>query len=165
MGNGPQLVRGGVLGSLLTLLVIAAVIGFLGYFFYCPCERSPGGYLLGDVVEQPVEDWSFANEVALCQVQVSRGFLPHSINLNCMADQGDLFLSCASCEGKAWSTAALQDPEARLRIGEAVYPVRLRRVEEPVELDRAWQARARKTGQGEGTPREAGWWSFAVTSR
>lgn len=162
----PVRTRGGVLRSLLIVLVLGGVAAFLIYFFYCPCERTPGGWLLGDVVDAPVDDWSFANSVPLCQVQVSRSLLPHSINLNCMAtDDGQLYLSCASCEGKTWSTAALSDPAARLRIGESVYPVRLARVQDPGELDQAWQARARKTGRGQGNPREAGWWSFRVTSR
>lgn len=159
-------VTGGVLRSMLVLLLLGAAVAFGVYFFYCPCERTPGGWLLGDEVDTPVDDWSFANTEPLCQVQVSRGLWPHAINLNCMAvPDGRLYLSCASCDGKAWSTAALKDPAARLRVGERVYPVTLQRVEDPAELDQAWQARARKTGRGEGTPREAGWWSFRVASR
>jgi hypothetical protein len=157
--------RGGALAVALTVVVVAAVAGFAVYFFYCPCERTPGGWLLGDEIEEPVRDWSFANDVPLCQIQVTRGVLPHSINLNCMADaEGRLYLSCASCDGKAWSTAVLEDPRARLRIGEKVYPVHVTRVENPAELDRAWQARAEKTGAGAGEPRQEGWWSFRVAS-
>lgn len=156
---------GAAAGTLLTLLLVGAVAAFLTWFFYCPCERTPGGWLLGEEVDDPVTDWSFANAVPLCQVQVRRGFVPHSINLNCMASGGALYLSCASCEGKAWSTAALADPDARIRIGDKVYPVRLRRVEDPAELDEAWLARARKVGRGADIPRQDGWWSFAVTSR
>lgn len=156
---------GAAAGTLLTLLLVGAVAGFLIWFFYCPCERTPGGWLLGEEVDEPVTDWSFANEVPLCQIQVSRGFLPHSINLNCMASDGELYLSCASCEGKTWSTAAIADPRARLRIGGKVYPVRLQRVEDPAVLDEAWRARARKIGRGAETPRQDGWWSFHVVSR
>ena len=141
-----------------------AVGGTAVYFFYCPCERTPGGWLLGEEVEEPVRDWSFANDVPLCQIQVSRGILPHSINLNCMASDGELYLSCASCEGKVWSTAVLEDPEARLRIGDKVYPVRVTRVEDPAVLDEAWRARAEKTGRGHDVPRQDGWWSFRVES-
>ncbi len=118
---------GALLIFLGTILLIGVAAGAV-YFFYCPCERTPGGWLLGEVVEEPVSDWSFANDVPLCQIQVYRGFLPHSINLNCMASDGDLYLSCASCQGKVWSTAALAHPESRLRVGDKVYPVRLLRV-------------------------------------
>ncbi|MEQ8859855.1 MAG: hypothetical protein RIC56_14525 [Pseudomonadales bacterium] len=159
-------IRGGALALALGLLLVAGAVGFAGYFFYCPCDRAPGGWLLGDVVAEPVEDWSFANDEPLCQIQVFRGGVwPHAINLNCMASEGRLYLSCAGCEGKAWSTAALAHPEARLRLGARVYPVRLTRVEDPAVLDEAWNARARKTGRGEGSPRQDGWWSFRVVFR
>jgi hypothetical protein len=156
---------GGVLGTLLLVVVVLAVGAFAVYFFYCPCERTPGGWLVGEEVAAPVADWSFANEVTLCQIQVARGILPHSVNLNCMASDGQLYLSCASCEGKVWSTAVLVDPEARLRVGDKVYPVQVTRVEDPAVLDEAWRARAAKIGRGSEMPRQDGWWSFRVESR
>ncbi len=157
---------GHLLGAILTALVVALVTGFLVWFFKCPCERTPGGYLLGEQYSQPVSDWSMANEVALCQIQVSGGFLPHSINLNCMASQqGELYLSCASCEGKNWSTRVLVNSDARIRIGETVYPVTVTRVTDDEGLREAWTARALKTGARADAPQPSGWWSFNVVSR
>lgn len=142
------------------------------WFFTCPCERMPGAYLTGEQIEAPVADWGFANEVQLCQIQTRSGILPHAINLNCMADSnGRLFLSCSQCEGKRWSTAALQNPSARIRLDGLVYPVNLRRLQDPAELDNAWQARTLKLsgssgdGAGELPQRPGHWWSFQVTSR
>lgn len=155
----------GAAAGLVLFALLLALGGFAAYLFYCPCERIPGGWLLGDEVGQPVADWSFANDVPLCQVQVDRGLLPHSVNLNCMASNGELYLSCADCDGKTWSTAALRNPDARLRVGERVYPVRLTRVQDPAVLDEAWRARAVKTGRGSGEPRQEGWWSFHAVSR
>lgn len=146
-----------------TVVVVAAAIGV--WTSLCPCERVPGGYLFGESVDEPVSDWSFANSEPLCQIQVSAAGVPHSINLNCMAAEGALYLSCASCEGKYWSTAVLERPAARLRIGERVYSVTVTRVLDPMVLDVAWRARADKVGRGADQPREEGWWSFEVTSR
>lgn len=160
--------RGGAVTALLLLLAGAAVAGFLVWFLYCPCERTSGGYLLGPEIDEPVTDWSFANDparVPLCQIQVDTGWLPHSINLNCMASKNELYLSCASCDGKRWSTAVLTNPEARLRANGEVYPVTVTRVTDPDILDRAWMARAAKRGRTEDRPREEGWWSFRVVSR
>ena len=157
--------RGRILTTLLLVLAAALTAGILVWFFSCPCERSPGGYLLGNEVEGQVNDWSFANDVPLCQIQVSAGLLPHSINLNCMAADGELYLSCSGCEGKRWSTAASENPEARLRLMDDVYPVSLTRVQDPAILDRAWIARAAKLGRPTETPRRDGWWSFRVVSR
>ena len=160
--------RGMALTTLLLGLAVLAVITFLIWFFYCPCERISGGYLLGEEASAPVDDWSFANDmetVRLCQIQVDAGLLPHSITLNCMADNGELYLSCANCDGKNWSSAVLKNPSARLRAGGTVYPVTVTRVTDPATLDRAWIARAAKLGRPTDTPRQEGWWSFRVNSR
>jgi len=150
---------------ILALVVVAAGTAAAVWTFTCPCERTPGGWLFGEVVADPVTDWSFANSVPLCQIQVSNGPLPHSINLNCMAAEGRLYLSCANCEGKTWSTAALARPAARLRLDRAVYPVTLTRVADPATLDLAWRAREAKLGRDPDRPREDGWWSFLAESR
>jgi hypothetical protein len=155
---------------LLLVLVTLGVVLFGGASYWavaCPCDRTPGLYLRGTVATAPVADWSFANQVPLCQVQVDAGLLPHALNLNCMASStGELYLSCAGCAGKRWSTAALENNQARLRLNDTVYPVTLTRVMDPAELDRAWSARAAKTGtSNNASPRDDGWWSFRVTSR
>jgi hypothetical protein len=155
----------GMIGLVLLGLLVLAAAAIAVWTIQCPCERTPGGWLVGEVVDEPITDWSFANTVPLCQIQVSRGLLPHAINLNCMAAAGRLYLSCAGCEGKAWSTAALARPEARLRLNGSVYPVRLTRVEDSATLDEAWRARETKMGRDPDRPREAGWWSFLVESR
>jgi hypothetical protein len=48
-------------------------------------DGTPGFALRGELHEAPVTDWSFANEVDVCQIQISVGWRPHSLNLNCMA--------------------------------------------------------------------------------
>lgn len=129
-----------------------------------PCGPLPGGALSGDEVTSAVRDWSFANEVPRCAVEV-RPASPHSVTVNCMAWQGRLFVSCSKCAPKRWSRYALEDADGRVRVGEHVYPVSLRRVEEPAELDAVWRARAAKLGEDEPEPRPEGWWSFELTSR
>ena len=147
--------------ALTALTLIAAVV--LTFWYVCPCERTPGGPLRYVEQAQPVTDWRFANDVGLCQLEV-RGAVPWSINLNCMSTEGKLYIRCARCEGKYWSTTALRDPRGRIAIGQKAYPVNLRRITDPAELDQAWQARAAKTGRGSNQPRAEHWWSFELTS-
>lgn len=158
-----HIVRGAALTVVIGIL-LAAVLAWAGYFFYCPCAVVPGGWLLGEEFDEPVSDWSSANDVGLCQVQVAAG-LPHSVNVNCMASEGKLFLSCSNCMGKRWSSAALAEPRGRIRIGDAVYPVTIKRVKDPATLDEAWLARSAKLGRPIETPRAVGWWSFQIESR
>ena len=162
---GPNRPAGAVGIKLLIALMVTLIVAIAVWTGICPCERIPGGYLLGEEIDEPVSDWSFANAVPLCQIEVRAAGLPHSINLNCMAADGALYLSCASCEGKYWSTAVLERPAARLRIADRVYPVIVTRVIEPAILDTAWRARADKVGRGADQPRQEGWWSFRVVSR
>ena len=156
-------------------LAVVLAIGFFGWSYSCPCNYTPGAYLFGAEREEPVSDWTFANRVTLCQIQVRAGLLPHAINLNCFAtESGDLYLSCSNCDGKRWSGYAVEDGRARLRLDGAVYPVALTRALDPDELDTAWAARLGKLHALEepanppaplGTPRPDHWWSFRVVSR
>jgi len=166
--------RGAFLKFALIGLAVVAAGAALTWLFSCPCGPVPGGYLFGSVIEEPVKDWSFANQVPLCQIQIN-AVLPHAINLNCMATpQGNLYLSCSNCEPKYWSRAVLKNPVSRLRMEGNVYPVNLTRVTDPMEMDQAWVARVKKlqvvaTAQNPavpvGTPRPERWWTFRVESR
>ncbi|MEX2131379.1 MAG: hypothetical protein WD772_07815, partial [Pseudohongiellaceae bacterium] len=165
--------RGAILKFALIGLAVIALGAFLTWILTCPCERMPGGYLLGDVVEEPINDWTFANQVPLCQIQIS-GLLPHAINLNCMATaQGNLYLSCSACAPKYWSGQVQENSRSRIRLDGNVYPVNITRVTEQTEMDQAWQARIDKlqvvSGPGNpavpvGTPRPDSWWTFRVQS-
>ena len=171
--QGKQLQR--ALLSAAAVVLVLLVGGFLAWSATCPCDYTPGGWLFGDEREEPVSDWTFANQVTLCQIQVRAGVLPHAINLNCFATRaGDLYLSCSNCDGKRWSGIAVNDGWARLRLDGAVYPVMLTRVLDPGELDRVWSARLDKLHSLAapanppaplGSPRPDGWWSFRVVSR
>ena len=129
-----------------------------------PCGPIPGGRLAGTESIPPPPDWSAANEVPRCAVEV-RPDSPHSVTVNCMSWQGRLFVSCSECEPKTWSSYAVQDPRGRVRIGEDVYSISLSRVIDPEELDSIWQARARKIGKKDAGQRPDDWWSFELVSR
>ena len=144
-----------------------ALVGVGGVWaLTCPCEGTPGFFLLGD------------RHVPLCQIQISVGLRPHSVNLNCMASpDGELFLSCSVGARKYWCPRVDPDERARLRLDGVVYPVLLNRVTDPATLDEAWSARVRKLQRpeviavqpgGVGPPPDAQrpdhWWSFHVRS-
>ncbi len=161
-------------------LALAVVAGGGVWALTCPCEGTPGFVLRGDLTEDPVTDWSFANDVPLCQIQISMGWRPHSLNLNCMASpDGELFLSCSSAEQKYWCPRVQTDHQGRLRLDGTLYPVVLNRVTDPAILDKAWTARIRKLqkpevqrvqpgGGGAPPPLDAArpdtWWTFHVRS-
>lgn len=161
---------------LCALLISALGAGLYYWTSTCPCDRTPGLVLFGDTQQDPVLDWTFANDAPLCQIQIGAGLRPHAVNLNCMATPaGALYLSCSVCETKYWASHVEQNEKGRLRINGKVYPVTLNRVIDESILDRAWKARVQKL-QTFGEPpynpappldaqRPEHWWSFAVTSR
>ena len=162
---------GAIVGAVAASLLVTA---FLGWSITCPCDFTPGGLLFGDRAGEEIADWSFANDVSLCQIQVG-GLLPYSVNLNCMAtSSGGLYLSCSVCDTKRWAGVVVGNDRARMRLDGTVYPVTATRVMDPDELDRAWVARVAKLrvhntpinpAPPVGTPRPDHWWSFRVVSR
>ena len=164
-----------ILGGSAACGLVAGVIGFLIYSSICPCDRTPGGFLFVDSSDGQVNDWSFANNVELCQLQIYAGIRPHSINLNCMATpEGEMYLSCSVCDMKYWAAKVGENERGVMRLDGVVYPVYLNRITEPTEMDRAWQARVTKLqihgGPGNpappsNAPRADRWWTFQVTSR
>ncbi len=153
--------------KLLLVLLALAVVGTGVYLSLCPCGPVPGAWLFGTSADGPVSDWSFVNDreaVPLCQVEITT-WRPHSINLNCMAEGGNLYVSCSQCAQKQWSNAALRNPEGRVRAGGTVYSVTLTRVTDADLLDVAWEARRRKTQGEAGRPRPDHWWSFRLVGR
>lgn len=166
----------------LGLVVLALAVTTAGGYWAatCPCEGIPGFALRGEVRAEPTDDWRFANDVPLCQIQINVGWLPHSVNLNCMATPaGDLFLSCSAGATKFWCPRVAADEPGRLRLNGVVYPVFLNRVTDPATLDAAWAARIAKLQNpavqavqppGASTPatnasRPESWWTFQVRSR
>ena len=162
---------GAIVGAVAASLLVTAC---LGGSITCPCDFTPGGLLFGDRAGEEIADWSFANDVSLCQIQVG-GLLPYSVNLNCMStSSGGLYLSCSVCDTKRWAGVVVGNDRARMRLAGAVYPVTAPRVMDPDELDRAWVARVAKLrvhntpinpAPPVGTPRPDHWWSFRVVSR
>ncbi len=151
-----------MLKFLITSILVGAALGITYVIYYCPCERAPGLWLSGEEISTPVEDWTFANDAGLCQLEV-KTWRPHSINLNCMSTGPDLFVSCSYCQEKYWSNTALVYPEGKIKIAGQLYPVRFERVTDPVWLDIAWRARALKLNREAGE-RPDHWWSFKLTS-
>ena len=155
-------------------VLFSAIIAIWSYA--CPCGRTPGFFLMGEAQSGKIEDWSLANSVPLCQIQVLAGFRPHSINLNCMAtEKGELFLSCSECDGKYWSKHVGAPERGKLRLGEKIYLVLIERELDSARLDAAWLARLSKLNSQRGrssdsntlreNSRPSGWWSFHVVSR
>src|SRR5262249_28158255 len=126
------------------LLVVIVVCGVFAWTSICPCTKVRGFMLLGPVHNEPVKDWSFVNDVPLCQLQVSTSQAPYAINLNCMSTGGELYVSCSNGQSKYWCKQVERNARGRLRLNGVIYPVVLNRVMDQAELERVWSARVKK---------------------
>src|SRR5579864_5182392 len=86
------------------LLVVLSITGLE------PRERTPGLWLKGNLVTNPVTDWSFTDQVSTVAVQTRTWYLlPHSITTYCVAYNGQLYLDSfyrpgvAYPHGRSWN--------------------------------------------------------------
>ena len=91
----------------------------------------PGGELSGEVVTEPVTDWSFVTDLFL-DLEV-RPADPYSVELNYLVRDGQLYIDPA--EGRRWFDYIREDPHVRVRFGDKIYPARVVLVGRPGELE------------------------------
>jgi hypothetical protein len=109
-----------------------------------PEGRRPGTKLSGEAAPAPA-DWSFADAHEEIAIEVS-GFLglPHSVTIWCATLDGALFLGARDPDSKRWPAWVDEDPNARLKIADAIYDVRLTPLEDAATLERLQAAYAAK---------------------
>ena len=111
-----------------------------------PIGRVPGGRLFGEVVLDPVDDWSFSDAHPLIQVE-SRPWFPHSVTTLCFTHEGALYVPAVNPRGKNWPHFVLDDPRVRLKIGDKIYRGRAHRVSDEAVSDGMLAAARKKYEQ------------------
>lgn len=91
----------------------------------------PGGRLEGELVREPVSDWSFVDDTFL-DLEL-RPDDPYSVELNYVVRDGMLYIDPA--EGRRWFDYLREDPRVRARFGGKVYELEAVLVGKPGELD------------------------------
>lgn len=91
----------------------------------------PGGELRGQLVAEPVSDWSFVDSTFV-DLEV-RPDDPYSVELNYVVRDGQLYIDPA--EGRRWFEYLREDDRVRVRFGNRIYPVRAVLVGRPGELE------------------------------
>jgi hypothetical protein len=129
---------------LILILIVLRITGF------GPHSRTPGLWLKGNVVTTPVTDWSFTDKIPVVQLQTESSYmLPHSVNINCLNYNGQLYLVSVYPAGTAhtWNDNVMRDPHVRLKIGDQVYDRTVSLVTDPAEQEGVLQARHNKYPQ------------------
>ena len=129
---------------LIVILIVLRITGF------GPHARTPGLWLKGNVVTTPVMDWSFTDKIPVVQLQTETSYmLPHSVNINCLNYNGQLYLVSVYPAGTAhtWNDNVMRDPHVRLKIGDDIYDRTVSLVSDPAEQEGVLQARHNKYPQ------------------
>jgi hypothetical protein len=135
-----------------TLLIWAAAL-LIGVGPGCiePKGQRPGFRLSGEIVNGPVNDWSFVNAVQEIFVETRSWYLlPHSVTTGVATYNGALYVPSIYFEGgtfpdaRLWNRNIVRDPRVRLKIGEKIYPRRALLVTDAAEIQAVFQAFAVK---------------------
>ena len=106
-----------------------------------PLWVLPGGALGGTESRVP-DDWAFSD--AVDTVQLETGADAYSVNVWGVAVGPHFYVAASRGEGSRWARYMVQTPAVRLRIDDAVFPLRASRVEEEAELAAVIAAYVRK---------------------
>jgi hypothetical protein len=129
---------------LILLLIVLRIIGLE------PHDRIPGLWLKGNVTNTPVTDWSFTDNIPVIQIQTQTPYLlPHSVNINCLDYNGQLYLVSVFPAGTThtWNDNVIRDPHVRLKIGDNVYDRTVSLVTDAAEQEGVMEARHKKYPQ------------------
>lgn len=131
-----------------------------------PIGPIPGGRLHGELVEDAVEDWSFAAPYQTILLETRRASDPHSVTVWCFIHDGHLYIPSRHPREKKWVHNVLEDPRVRLKIGGRIYPARAEHVTDEAELAVAVPALLEKYDLEPPTPEEArDAWVFRIRWR
>ncbi len=91
----------------------------------------PGGALKGEVVNEPVTDWSFVTDRFMdLETRPPR---PYSVEINYVVKDDRLYIDPA--EGRRWLDHLRADPRVRVRFSGKIYRLRAVLVDRPEELE------------------------------
>ena len=113
---------------LLIFVTFGLLVSFLRIAGYEPKDTSPGLWLSGDLVSEPITDWSFTNEIEEIFVETRTSYLlPHSITTYCAVYEEKFYLFSAYYDGgefpyaRRWNQNVIRDPRVKLKIGGDIY--------------------------------------------
>lgn len=134
MGSDPRsLVRAGAILAFAAALLAACA----------PHDRRPGLWLSGEVLREPVSDWSFTDAVPEIFLETRTWYgIPHSVTVVCVGIGDRLYVPSVYRERgefpdeRLWNRNVVRDPRVRLQIAARIYERNAVLVEDPAE----WRA-------------------------
>jgi hypothetical protein len=111
-------------GVRITGVLVAAVAVFAVWarlFAGGPVAFIPGGWIRGEVIAEPIEDWSFAGGAQYLLVESRARTFPYSKRVWFMVNEGDIYLLLPALFGDGLQQRLEEDPRLRIGIDGKVY--------------------------------------------
>ncbi|MCP5057757.1 MAG: hypothetical protein GY937_13690 [bacterium] len=120
-------------------LMVLLVLG-MGFFIWArllaggPVRIIPGGALRGEVMTEPIPDWSMIGSTQYVDVESRARWLPYSRSTWFMVLDGELFILLPRLFGTGLEDRLQEDPSVRIRIEGRVYAGRVSLVSDGQKL-------------------------------
>jgi hypothetical protein len=135
-----------MVGLLRAVAWVVAWVALVGVLAACePRDDQPGLWLSGEEAAALPTDWTFTDDHREIAVEVATPYLiRHSVTIWCAQVGGTLYIAAAAPDTKNWPGWVEDDPNVRLKIGDAVYAVALDRLSAEDEIASVTQAYLQK---------------------
>jgi hypothetical protein len=153
------------IGAFIGVLVLAVAALFIGARFHDgPLGMIPGGpFTSGEWVEQPVTEWAFVADLDTIEMELEDATTSRTTWIASTGDHAYIPASLKFPPGKTWYLDAAKNGRAVLRIDGMLYPVMLRKLEDPAAIQRAGAVIREKYSPPPGGADDV--WIFEVGSR
>jgi hypothetical protein len=147
--------------------IVATVVAAVAAFGCQPEDETPGLWLSGEAVIEPVTDWRFTNEIEEIFVQTRPWYgIPHSTTIWCVELDGELYVGSYGEEKKTWENNIERNANAVLAISGKLYQVSLVPVTEPSRVEALGAAYGQKYDMADVFGDEIpAWWYYQVSAR
>ena len=154
-------------GLAIGALVLASIVGLVAGVARLgdgPLGPFPGGVLIGELVQAPVDDWSFLDSIDRVEFQVSPAH-PRSLTVWIMTHQGRPYVPAAFATRKSWPREVIEDGRVVLRVEQRLYELEATLVRDhSTRLALEKEMAAKYGGESAAEPRD-GTWYFRLDPR
>ena len=132
------------------VVALALFLAYARVFGFNPGATAPGLWMKGEVVKEPVKDWSFGMKTpGLTGIETRQWFFPaiaHSVTATRFHIKDRLYLGSGYPagirlpNGRHWNKNLMENPEVRVRMGGKIYEGKAVYVTVPAEREEVWKA-------------------------
>ena len=132
-----------------------------------PRDERPGFWLQGNEATALIYDWQFTDDNEEITIETRTWYLlAHSTTIWCVQYEGNLYIGSYGPEKKFWENNIARNPQAKVKINDAIYQVIISLLEDEAlarEIDVAYNRKYNMEEVfGDAIPK---WWFYRVEQK